>query len=339
MAEQTNQKKQKLIIALLFFFIAVGAAGGGWYWYYTSRFVSTDDARVSGTIVSVSSKVTGKVGEVLVAEGDRVKAGQVVARIDPRDIQAQQTQAEANLAAAMAKYEELTAGSRPQEIQQAQAMADQAAANLENAAKNYERMEKLYADGAISASARDNARTAWQVAREAAKAASQTLDLTMAGARAETIRAAAAQVKQAEAALQAVRLVDGETSVVSPVDGVVALKSVNAGEVVAAGQPLLSVVSTKELWVNARIEETYIHKLQLGQTVDYSIDGYPGRTFSGKVYEIGNAATSVFALIPTENSSNTYTKVTQRIPIKISLPENGDVVFRPGMSVVIKVHV
>lgn len=339
MAEQANQKKQKLIIALLVFFLTVGAAGGGWYWYYTSRYVSTDDARVSGTIVSVSSKITGKVSAVLVAEGDEVKAGQMVARIDPRDIEAQQAQAEANLAAALAKYEEVTAGARPQEIQQARAAADQAEANLANAAKNYERMEKLYADGAISAQTRDNAQTAWQVARDASKAAAQALDLVVTGSRAETIRAAAAQVKQAEAALQAIRLNHGETTIIAPVDGVVALKSVNAGEVVVTGQPLFSIVSVKDLWVNARIEETYIHKLEIGQTVEYTIDGYPGRTFTGKIYEIGHAATSVFALIPTENSSNTYTKVTQRIPIKISLPEGSDVVFRPGMSVIIKVHI
>lgn len=339
MAEQTNPKKQKLIIALLVFFLAVGAAGGGWYWYYTSRYVTTDDARVSGTIVSVSSKVTGKVSEVLAAEGDKVKAGQVVARIDPRDFLAQKAQAEASLAAAKANYEQVLAGSRPQEIQQAKAGADQAAANLDNAAKNYERMRKLYADGAISASQRDNAQTAWQVANEAYKAAAQALDLAETGSREETIRAAAAQVKQAEAALEAVKLNNAETTIVSPVDGVVALKSVNAGEVVVTGQPLFSVVNTNDLWVNARIEETYIHKLQVGQLVEYTIDGYPGRTFTGKITEIGDAATSVFALIPTENSSNTYTKVTQRIPIKISLPAGANVVFRPGMSVVIKVHV
>jgi multidrug resistance efflux pump len=335
----SSGKKRGIIIGFIVVFILVGIAAGGWWWYYNSHFVSTDDARISGTIVSVSSKISGKVTQLLVAEGDTVKAGQILARIDPRDIQAQKIQAEAALAAAKARYEELVNGSRPQEVQQSRAMVDQAKANLDNAYQNYTRMQKLYNDGAISAAQRDNAEAAYQVAREAYNAASQSLDLTVIGAREETIRAAAAQVKQAEGALAAINLNQDETTIVSPVDGTIALKSVNPGEVVVLGQPLFSVVSTKELWVNARIEETYIGKLKIGQEAEYTIDGYPGRTFRGRIYDIGNATNSVFSLIPTENASNNYTKVTQRIPIKISLPEDSDVIFRPGMSVIIKVHV
>ena len=334
----SNKKKSKLAIGLLVAFVVIGILMGGGYWYYTTKYVSTDDSRISGTIVTVSSKVTGKVAQLMVAEGDTVKAGQVLARIDPQDILAQKAQAEAVLAATKANYEQLINGSRPQEIQQARAAADQAKANLDNASVNYERMSKLYRDGAISAAQRDNAQTSYQVAKEAFTAASQALDLAITGAREETIRAAAAQVKQAEAALSVLNLTYGDTTIVSPVDGVVALKSANAGEVVVLGQPLFNIVNSNDLWVNARIEETYIGKLKIGQLVEYTIDGYPGRRFNGKIYEIGNAATSVFALIPTENASNNFTKVTQRIPIKISLPEQQDVVFRPGMSAIIKVH-
>ena len=274
----------------------------------------------------------------MVSEGDTVKASQVLASIDPKDILALKDQAEATLAVAKANYEQLINGSRPQEIQQARAGADQAKANLDNAIINNERMQKLFTDGAISASQRDNALTAYQVARESYKAASQILDMVTIGARVEAIQAAAAQVKQAQAALTAITLTNSDTTIVSPVDGIVALKSVSAGEVVVMGQPMFSVIDKGDIWVNARIEETYIGKLQIGQMVEYTIDGYPGRTFYGKIYELGNAASSVFALIPTANASNNYTKVTQRIPIKISLPENSNIVFRPGMSVVIKVH-
>ncbi len=340
MAENTpeNNKKRRLIIGLLALFAAVGTAAGLGYWYYTTKYVTTDDARISGTIVAVSSKVTGRVAELLVAEGDTVKAGQVLARINPQDILAQKAQAEAALAAARANHEQLVNGTRPQEIQQARAAMSQAKANLDNAAVNYERTGKLYQEGAVSASQRDNAQTAYQVAREAYTAAVQTLDLAVTGPREETLRAAAAQVKQAEAALAALNIQYGDTTIVSPVDGIVALKSANAGEVVVLGQPMFSVINSNELWVNARIEETYIGKLKVGQKVEYTIDGYSGKTFTGKVYELGNAATSVFALIPTENASNNFTKVTQRIPIKISLPAERDVVFRPGMSVVVKIH-
>ncbi|BBB92487.1 MAG TPA: HlyD family secretion protein [Methylomusa anaerophila] len=331
-------KKQKIVIGLLAAFLLLGGAGGGYYWYYTSRYVSTDDARISGTIVTISSKVSGKVSRILAAEGDNVKAGQVLARIDSQDILAQKVQAEASLAAAKANYEQLVNGSRPQEIQQARAAADQAKANLENASLNYGRMEQLFHDGAISASQRDNAVTTYQVAQEAYIGAVQALELAVAGPREEAVRAAAAQVKQAEAAVTALNLHYNDTTIISPVDGIVAQKSANAGEVVVMGQPLFSVIDRNDIWINARIEETYIGKLQLGQLVEYTIDGYPGSLFYGKIYDLGNAATSVFALIPIENASNNFTKVTQRIPIKISLPETSDVIFRPGMSVVIKVH-
>ncbi|MBP2655949.1 MAG: emrA 2 [Firmicutes bacterium] len=339
MSSNGNGKKQKVIIGLLVAIFLVGVVGGGWYWYYSSRYVSTDDARISGTIVSVSSKISGKVSEVLVLEGDTVKKGQVLVRINPEDILAQKAQAEAAVAAAKAKYDEVTAGARPQEIGQARAGSDQALANLTNAEKNYRRMENLFSDGVVSASQRDNALAAYQVAQETYNAAKQSLSLAVAGPREEVIRAAEAQVKQAEANLAAINIKNSDTEIVAPVDGTVALKNVNLGEVVSAGQSLFSVVSSNDLWVNARIEETYIGRLKVGQTVEYTIDGYPGQTFYGNVSELGSAASSVFALIPTENSSNNFTKVTQRIPIKISLPEKSEFVFRPGMSVYIKIHV
>jgi membrane fusion protein (multidrug efflux system) len=350
---ETRKNKRSLIIGMGVFFALIGLAGGGWWWYNSSKLVSTDDARISGTIVSVSSKIGGRITEVLVKEGDTVQAGQVIARIDARDTTAQKAQAEAALAAARAKYDEMVAGTRPQEIEQAragveqaQAGVEQARANFENAEKNYERVNKLYADGALSAAQRDNAKAAYLTAREAVNAArnvtsgaSQKLDLMATGSREETIRAAAAQVKQAEAALETAELADEYTTILSPNEGIVALKSVNPGEMVSAGQALFSVVDSKDIWLNARIEETKIGKLALGQKVDYTIDGYSGRTFSGTIYEIGIATNSTFALIPTENSSGNFTKVTQRIPIKITLPDNMDgVVFRPGMQAVIDIH-
>ncbi|MBP2644899.1 MAG: emrA 2 [Firmicutes bacterium] len=339
MSSKENSKKRTLVVALIAVLLIIGLGGGGWFWYYSSRYITTDDARISGTIVSVSSKISGKVGEVLVAEGDKVKKGQVLVRLNPEDILAQRAQAEAALLAAKAKYDEVTTGARPQEISQSKAGVGQAQANLENAEKNYRRLEKLYNDGVVSAAQRDNALAAYQVAQESCNAANQSLSLTVSGPREEIIRAAEAQVKQAEANLAAIDIKNGDTQIVAPVDGIVALKNVNVGEVVAAGQALFSVVSDIDLWVNARLEETYIGKVQLGQEVEYTIDGYPGQSFSGKVSEIGSAASSVFALVPTENSSNNFTKVTQRIPIKITLPEESSVIFRPGMSVYVKIHV
>lgn len=349
---EKNNKRQKLIMVLLFFFLAIGAAGGGYWWYLSTKYVSTDDARISGTIVSVSAKIPGRIIEVLVKEGEQVKSGQVVARIDAREVVAQKAQALATVLATKAKYEELVAGSRPQEIGQARAGVDQARAgveqaraNLDNATKNYNRMQELYSEGAISSSQMDNAQNAYTVAKEAlrasqegANAASEKLDLSIAGSREEAIRAEAALVKQAEANLEAVSVLGDYTSIISPVAGTVALKSVNPGEVVAAGQPLFSIVDPSDVWVSARIEETKLAKIKVGEKVEYTIDGYPQQTFEGEVYDVGMAANSVFALIPTENASGNFTKVTQRVPVKITLPKDGSLVFRPGMSAIVKIH-
>lgn len=337
---EKNSKKQKMVIIMAIIFLVVGIAGAGWWWYRSSRYVSTDDARIDGNIVNVSSKISGKAMEVLVKEGDEIHTGQVIARLDTRDIAAQRKKAVAALAVAQANYEKAVAGSRPQEIGAAQADVGQGAAALDDTYKNYMRVEKLFSDGAASASQRDHAEALYLAAQESTNSAKQKLDLAVVGSREEDIHAAAAMVQQAEANLEAVSVNDEDMIIVSPVNGVVALKSVNPGEVVNAGQVLFSVVDFQDTWLNARIKETEIGKIKIGQSVEYTIDGYPGRTFSGTIFEIGSATGSTFALIPAENASGNFTKITQRVPVKITLPEAAEgVVFRPGMQSLIDIRV
>ena len=351
-AADTESKKSPWLIRLFILFSLVGLIGGGWWWWQSKHYVNTDDARIAGTMVSVSAKLPGRVVEVLVKEGDMVKKGQLLARIDTREVSAQRMQADATLAAAKAKYEENVNGARPQEIRQAaasvaqaQAGADQARASYLNADSNCQRMKQLYAEGAISALQWDNAVTArnvaqeaWQGAEKATVAAQEKLNLLLAGSRDEALAAAAAQVRLAEGVVQSVNVSEENSFVVAPVDGHISLKAVNPGEVVASGQSLFALADLKDVWVNARIEETKISRVKVGCEVEYTVDGYPGRSFSGKVYDVGTATSSTFALIPTENASGNFTKVTQRIPIKISLPQESDIIFRPGMSVLVKIR-
>ena len=218
----TEEKKSRVLTMMLALFLLIGVGGGGWWWYQSVHYVNTDDARISGTIVSVSAKIAGRVSEVLVKEGDPVQAGQVLLRIDPRDAAAQKAQAQATLALAVAKHQEALNGSRPQEIDQSRAKYDQALADgekaeaaQENARKNFARLAKLHQEGAISNSQRDDAETLYLVAvkalkaaQEAATAAQQDLRLKVAGSREEVIRAAEAQVKQAQAALELATLTE-----------------------------------------------------------------------------------------------------------------------------------
>lgn len=317
-----------------------GVATIGWWHRVNSNIVHTNDSRVDGTIVSVSPKVSGRILKVLVNEGDEVKAGQILAKIDPQDIVVQKKRATAALATAKAKYEQSLAGSRPQEIKSYQALLLQANATRDNDYKNYLRLKTLFEKKAISALQLDNGETTYKTSEAAVQVAQEKLDLAIAGTREEVIRGDDAQVKEAEADLQTVSISDDETVIVSPVNGFIAQKNANLGEVVSIGQSLFSVVDCGDLWLNSRIEEKDIGRIKVGQNVEYTIDAYPGRTFAGLVYEIGAATSAKFALIPAENSSGYFTKVTQRVPIKISLPEvDSDIVFRPGMQGDIKVSI
>lgn len=314
-------------------------SGGIWWWVSASGKVSTDDARVKSNIVNISAKVSGQVQEMRVKEGDTVEAGQVLAKVDSKALEIQVEQAKANLASAQAKLASLQAGSRPQQVAQSQAGVQQTAASLENARKNYERAAELYEEGAMSAQQRDTALTALQVAEAQHKAASESYSLVAEGASAEDIQFAQAQVAQAAAALKSAQLQLDNSTIVSPVSGVIAKKAVDEGEIIAVGQPLFSITNPADSWIEANIEETSIGKIQLGQPVDVNVDAYPHKTFRGEISEVGAATGSQFALLPTENASGNFTKVTQRLTVKIRVPDTGGAVLKSGMSAVVGIRI
>ncbi|SHJ44665.1 HlyD family secretion protein [Propionispora hippei] len=339
MGQATNRLSKRTMGMIVGLIVLIAVSGGVWWWIRSSRIVSTDDARVKGTIVNISAKVTGRVEKLLVQEGDAVTAGQVVATIEQREFQAQLEQAQAALAAAQAKLALAEAGNRPQEIAEAGASVTQAQATLENARKEYERVEALYRQGGISAQQRDAAKTAWEVAKAQCEAAQNSYSVTNEGSRPEDIKMLQAQVQQAQAAVKSAQVQLDDTVIKAPVSGTLALKSVEDGEVVSAGQPLVSIANLSDVWIAANIEETYIGKVKAGQEVSFTIDAYPGKTFTGKVKEVGPAAGSQFALLPNENTSGNFTKVTQRLPIKIQAENAADGELKPGMSAIIEIHV
>ncbi|MDT8901593.1 HlyD family secretion protein [Anaeroselena agilis] len=314
------------------------ALAGGWWWFAASGKVSTDDARIKSSIVNVSTKVPGQIEELAVREGDRVEAGQVIARIDSQALKIQVEQAEANHAAAQAKLASLEAGSRPQQVAQAQAAVAQAEASLENARRDYERTAKLYEDGALSAQQRDAALTALKVAQAQHEAARQGLSLASEGAAAQDVDYARAQVAQAAAALRNARLQLENTAIVAPVSGIVAKRPVDPGEMVSVGQTVYSITDPAESWVEANIEETNIGRIRSGEAVQFTVDAYPRRKFAGEVAEVGAATGSQFALLPADNATGNFTKVTQRIPVKIKITDSGQADLKPGMSAVVAIR-
>lgn len=337
-----NQAKRKIsnrsTILIVGILITILAAGAAWWWIRSSRIVSTDDARVKGTIVAISAKINGRIDKVLVDEGDSVEAGQVIVILEKQEFEAQVEQARANLAMAQAKLAATVAGNRPQEIAQANASVLQAKANMENIRRNSERDEMLCQQGAISVQQRDASKTAYDVAQAQYISATEQYSLSMEGSRQEDIQMAQAQVQQAQAALKNAEIQLADTTVRAPVSGVVALKSVEDGEIIVLGQQLFSITNPADVWIGANIEETYIGRVKVGQHVNFTIDAYPGKKFVGQVIETGPAAGSQFALLPAENNSANFTKVTQRLPIKIK-PEETDYELKPGMSAIIDIHI
>ncbi|MDR7865744.1 MAG: HlyD family secretion protein [Sporomusaceae bacterium] len=336
MSGPKKMDKRKLTIAAGLIAGALAVAGG-WWWFAASGKVSTDDARIKSSIINVSTKVPGQLEELAVREGDRVEAGQVIARIDGKALHIQAEQAEANLAAAQAKLASLEAGSRPQQVAQAESSVAQAEANLENTRRDYERTATLYEDGALSAQQRDAALTALKVAQAQYEAARQGLSLAAEGAAAQDVDFAKAQVAQAAAALKNARLQVENSVIVAPVAGIVAKLPVDRGEMVSVGQTIYSITNPADSWVEANIEETEIGRIATGEAVKFTVDAYPRQKFTGEVVEVGAATGSQFALLPADNATGNFTKVTQRIPVKIKITDSGQAALRPGMSAVVAI--
>jgi membrane fusion protein, multidrug efflux system len=335
--QATGKRRKWMIVAGVS--IAILAIAGGWWWLKSGSVVSTDDASVKNNLVGISAKVSGQVDEMDVKEGDTVQLGQVLAKIDNKSFQIQVEQSQANLASAQAKLDSLKAGNRPQQLAQSGASVDQADANLENARRNYERIETLYNTGAISAQQKDTAFTALKVAESQYKAAVQGYSLVSEGATEQDIRYAEAQVAQAVATLKSAQLQLDNSVIAAPIAGVVAKVTVDQGEIISVGQPIFSITNPADSWVEANIEETAIGKVQLGQLVNFTIDAYPGKTFFGEVSDVGTATGSQFSLLPADNASGNFTKVTQRLTVKIKVNEAGNAILKLGMSAVVDIHV
>ncbi len=313
---------------------AVGAIGWGVWHFRESRSMKTDDCRVEASIVSVGSKLPERVASGEVAEGDAVTRGQTLAHLDGRTMQARLMAARSRVKLMQARYDEMLAGFRPQEIESQRARTAQASASLEHARRDYERIEKLVREEAgISSADRDAVRASYLAAQAVEKAEQENLALNLEGYTEEEKRSAQAQQEPARAELEELEVLCGECVIKSPVDGVVARKLVNGGEMVSSGQKLFSIVDSGDIWLNVRVEETKIGRIRQGQDVQFTLDGYEGKVFHGTVYEIGAATYATFSLISTENVSGYFTKVMQRFPVKVSLPKAEDgVVFRPGMQ-------
>jgi len=293
-------------------------------WWFGRSHVSTDNAQVDGHIVPILPKVGGFVAEVRVDENHSVKAGDTLVVLDDRDFRARLAQTEADLAALLA-----TVSSRTR-VGQAEAAVAQAQGNALKAAADLARIEPLAAQNVVSQQQLDAARAAATAA--AAQLASAQSALVGADA-----RVAAARASRDQAALQL-----SYTRVVAPSNGVVSKKAVELGQLVQPGQPLMTVVPLDDVWITANLKETETADVTPGDSADVTVDAYRGLHFRGHVESLSPATGAKFSLLPPDNATGNFTKVVQRIPVRIRLDGAMDPThpLRPGMSVVatIKTH-
>jgi membrane fusion protein (multidrug efflux system) len=297
------QKKRVLIPLLIFILAAIAVT---YYWYtYVRGFDSTDDAYIDADNMTISSKILGRITELGADEGDTVTEDQSLVRLDDSDLKAQENQAQANLEFARKNT----------------ALAQ---VNLDKAQSDFSRADEQFKGNAITREQYDHARQAVQTARAQSDASE-------------------AQIVSAQAQLGVVETQLQNTEIRAPFRGVVAKKWLLPGDVVQAAQPILTLYSLEDSWITAYFEETKIQSIHLGDPVEIVIDAYPEHKFEGKVIQIGSTAASQFSLIPPNNASGNFTKVTQRIPIKIGLnihnPDDINMPLRAGMSVEVKINI
>jgi membrane fusion protein (multidrug efflux system) len=299
-------KKKRIWIPFVLILIA-GVAF--WFWYKGQLgFVSTDDAFVDGNKLSLASKMLGRITVLYADEGDQVTSGQLLVRLDSTDLMAQRNQALISLKLAK------------DDIRLAQV-------NLDKAQQDFERAKQQYQGKIIPTEQYEHSQN------------------TLNAAQAE-YKIAETKVGSADAQLNVINTQLNNTTIYSPMKGVVAKRWAFQGDVVQPGQPIFTIYDLDSLWVTAELQETDLASIRQGQDVQINVDSYPDRSFEGNVLQIGKNTASQFALIPPSNASGNFTKVTQRIPIKISVrqrtdPESkhGQAVLLPGMSVEIKIKV
>jgi len=347
------------LVGLALVLVAAGVVA----WEYFSVRESTDDAQVDAHVSPVAARVGGTVLEVLVKENERVEAGTVLARIDPRDYEVAVERARADLAESQASARAAhtnvpltsttaTAQARAAEselagaearLAAARAALQEAEARARQLSEDAERLAPLLAKDEVSRQQHDAAATAASTAvasREAAAAQVAAAEKATEAARARLAQArtsreqigivsaradsATAKVAVSQAALDQAELNLSYTEVRAPTGGVVSRKAVEVGQVVQPGQPLMAIVNLDDVWVTANFKESQLGNMRPGQRAVISVDAYDGRKYEGRVDSIAAATGARFSLLPPENATGNFVKVVQRVPVKIVFDEGQD---------------
>ena len=316
-----------------------GSYFGREYWLVGQFRVSTDDAYVQADTVTIAPKVPGYLTQVLVGDNESVKAGQVLAQVDARDYTVALDQARADVGAA-----EATIGAKQAAIEVAQSNTESAKATVTVDRSNQvfaEQDSKRYAYlagtgfGSVQNAQQTASRTAAALAAIQRDEAALASAVTQVGLQKAELAQARAALAHSQAVQDQAELNLGYATIMSPADGVVGNRTLRVGQYVQAGTELMSVVPTASAYVVANFKETQLTGVHRGQPVTIEVDMFPSRTYHGQVDSLAPASGQSFALLPPDNATGNFTKIVQRIPVRITLAPGTAATqdLRPGMSV------
>jgi membrane fusion protein (multidrug efflux system) len=323
--------------------IGAVAAWYGWSWWTVGRFVqSTDDAYVGGEVTGIASKVPGFVQTVAVVDNQSVKAGDLLIKLDDRDYRARLARAEASVDAQNATLANLEANTRLQRavIEQAGAEIAATAAEVERAKADADRYRILADSRNGSLQRSEQADADYKKAVAADRKARAALDA--AGRQLDVIETQKQQTRaslgQAIADRDLARIDLGYTEIRAPIDGVVGNRGARVGSYATTGAQLLSVVPDRGLWIDANFKESQLARMRQGQPVEIEADVLPGVTLTGRVASLAPATGAQFSVIPAENATGNFTKIVQRVPVRVAIDDSAAAThLRPGLSVVVRV--
>jgi membrane fusion protein (multidrug efflux system) len=336
---QVRRSVRRILATTAAALLLAGTVWGGQYYWTVGRFlVSTDDAYVKADNTTIAPKVSGYLTEVLVGDNEGVKAGQVLARIDDRDFKVALDQSVADVAAAEAAINSKKA---QLDVQQAVIAAAKATIEVDTATKTFASQEnKRYTD--LAATGYGSVQNAQQAqSRNAGAEAAILRDTANLASAEKQVELLKAEIVQANAAAQRASAIQRQaelnlsyTTISAPIDGVVGNRTLRVGQYVQAGTQLMSLVPASGAYVIANYKETQLTHVAQGQAVDIELDMFPGKVVHGHVDSLAPASGQEFALLPPDNATGNFTKVVQRIPVKITIDHNPSVDLRPGMSVI-----
>jgi membrane fusion protein (multidrug efflux system) len=340
-----EKKKSKVLPFILLSIVAVGAIFGVRAYIFGMHHIETDDAQLEANISPVLPRISGYVNDIHFDDNQRVKKGELLIALDDRDLKIKVDQAKVAIesANAMVQVAKANLSSARANAEAVKANTESAQVRIRKATQDYNRYEKLLSEKSVTQqqfdavkAEKETAEAQLELIRKQEEAAG-----VQANAMAEQVNVALTTVKQKQSDLDYANLQLSYASITAPQNGVVSRKNVQPGQFVQAGQPLFTVVNDSDVWVVANFKETQVASMKIGTDVDVVVDAFKNKTVKAYIASFSPATGARFSLLPPDNATGNFVKVVQRVPVKIRMKADKEMLqlLRPGLSVNVTVNI